>query len=145
MNKTGAFVLLTVGLFVAAGLSLGVGSVSIPLTDILRSLMPHGSEPMTATIVLDIRLPRMLLAVMVGGGVAAAGAAIQGLFRNPLADPALIGVSSGAALFAAGFLVLGIQADIVRTLGLSGSAFVGVALAWFELSDSPAPLTALTT
>ena len=54
-----------------------------------------------------IRLPRVLLALAVGASLAAAGAAIQGLFRNPLADPALIGVSGGAALAAAAWIVLG--------------------------------------
>ena len=74
-------------------------------------------------IVTDIRFPRILLAILVGSGIAACGASIQGLFRNPLADPALIGVSSGAALFAAGYLVLG--ANFSSQIGLTTSAFIG--------------------
>ena len=74
-------------------------------------------------IVTDIRFPRTLLAILVGSGIAACGASIQGLFRNPLADPALIGVSSGAALFASGFLVLG--ANLSSQIGLTTSAFIG--------------------
>ena len=74
-------------------------------------------------IVTDIRFPRTLLAILVGSGIAACGASIQGLFRNPLADPALIGVSSGAALFAAGYLVLG--ANFSSQIGLTTSAFIG--------------------
>ena len=74
-------------------------------------------------IVTDIRFPRILLAILVGSGIAACGASIQGLFRNPLADPALIGVSSGAALFAAGYLVLG--ANLSSQIGLTTSAFIG--------------------
>lgn len=74
-------------------------------------------------IVTDIRFPRTLLAILVGSGIAACGASIQGLFRNPLADPALIGVSSGAALFAAGYLVLG--ANLSSQIGLTTSAFIG--------------------
>ena len=69
------------------------------------------------------------MVALVGGGIAAAGAAIQGLFRNPLADPALIGVSSGAALFAAGFMVIGSTSQVVQLLGVPGSAFVGGLLA----------------
>ena len=58
-------------------------------------------------MLLGIRLPRTILGLLVGAGLAAAGAAMQGLFRNPLADPALIGVSTGAALAAAGAIVFG--------------------------------------
>ena len=71
----------------------------------LREVLSLEGDYRLMTIVLDIRLPRSLLALMVGAGVAVAGASIQGLFRNPLADPALIGVSAGAALFAALFVV----------------------------------------
>lgn len=117
-------VVLTLSVFV----SLSVGSVSISPGETL-----FGSD-LAQTIVWDIRLPRALLCVLVGGGIAAAGAAIQGLFRNPLADPALIGVSSGAALFAAGFLVFGIEAETIRMLGVSGSAFLGGLLStWLVL------------
>jgi len=118
-------------LLVAACLSLVVGSVSISIGEVAAALLRGNATDMTNTIVWDIRLPRMMLAALVGSGVAAAGAAIQGLFRNPLADPALIGVSSGAALFAAGFVVLGIQSPIAGMLGVPGSAFVGGLLSTF--------------
>lgn len=119
------FGLLSLALLVAAWLSLAMGSVSIPVADIGAALAGNQVNEMSRTIILDIRLPRMLLALLVGGGLAAAGAAIQGLFRNPLADPALIGVSSGAALFAAGFLVLGMQSPLAMAIGVPGSAFAG--------------------
>ena len=124
-----AFGVLALVLLVVACLSLAIGSVSIPTTEVVSALLSPGAGDMTETIVRDIRMPRMLLVVLVGGGVAAAGAAIQGLFRNPLADPALIGVSSGAALFAAGFLVLGVHSQALQMLGIPGSAFVGGLLA----------------
>lgn len=114
-----AGVLVLIALF-----SLTVGSTKVPLADLLAAFV-GGSDAMTRTIVLDIRLPRVLLAILVGAGVATAGAAIQGLFRNPLADPALIGVSSGAALFGSGFIVLGLGDGIVGTLGVPGAAFIG--------------------
>lgn len=91
-----------------------VGSTQIPLTNIwgvLLSRLPFidiisGWSPATETIVIDIRLPRVLLAGLVGAALAVAGATYQGLFRNPLADPYLIGVAQGAALGAvAGFLL----------------------------------------
>jgi iron complex transport system permease protein len=104
--------------------SLLIGSVSIAPGEVIRALA-GGADVVTTTIVLDIRLPRTLLAAIVGGGLACAGAAIQGLFRNPLADPALIGVSSGAALFAAGFIIFGGTTPVVAAIGIPGAAFVG--------------------
>jgi iron complex transport system permease protein len=68
------------------------------------------------------------LASLLGAGLALAGASIQGVFRNPLADPALIGISGGAALFAAGYLLISSQPDAAM-LGLSGSAMLGGLLA----------------
>lgn len=119
-----AFPVLVTLLIVAAAMSLVIGSAGIPVADVLTVLARHGDD-MTRTIVMDIRLPRMLLSALVGAGVASAGAVIQGLFRNPLADPALIGVSSGAALFAAGFIVLGFDSVAAQVLGVPGAAFVG--------------------
>lgn len=104
--------------------SLMVGSADIPFNEVLKILFGSEQPSNHRTIVLEIRLPRMLLAVLVGAGVATSGAAIQGLFRNPLADPALIGVSGGAALFAAAYLVLGIELGI-SGIGLATSAFIG--------------------
>ena len=59
------------------------------------------------TILIDIRLPRVVLGILTGAGLAVAGVTLQGLFRNPLADPGLVGVSTGAATAAAAFIVLG--------------------------------------
>lgn len=111
-------------LAILALVTLGLGAASLPLADVF-SFSP---DPVAATILWQIRLPRLLLVVFVGGAVAMTGAAIQGLFRNPLADPALIGVSSGAALFAVAYLVLGGSAWLGQS-GLILSAFVGGLLA----------------
>ncbi len=115
--------------------SLLVGGVSLSFADFLSVLAGSNNLPMAETIILDIRLPRVILSVIVGAGIAASGAAIQGLFRNPLADPALIGVASGAALFAAMFVVLGGGAfSYLNYLGLAGSAFAGSLFAtWIVL------------
>ena len=99
-------------------LSLGSGYTELNFGDIWR----QGS--LTQTVVGDVRLPRALLATLLGGGLALAGAGIQGVFRNPLADPALIGISGGAALFAAIYIVFVSQMGF-SLLGLSGSAFLG--------------------
>jgi iron complex transport system permease protein len=114
---------LVVLLLVTALLSLAVGSANIHPVDVVTALFGGNADRMQEMIITEIRLPRTLLAILVGSGIAACGASIQGLFRNPLADPALIGVSSGAALFAAAYLVLG--AGLSSLLGLTGSAFAG--------------------
>ncbi|MBD9518005.1 FecCD family ABC transporter permease [Pseudomonas sp. PDM22] len=95
-------------------LSLALGPVSLPLGDTLRALAHMLGLPVSADglgqaelIVGQIRLPRTLLGIATGGVLALAGVAMQGLFRNPLADPGLIGVSSGAALGAAIAIVFG--------------------------------------
>ncbi len=92
--------MLTIAVAVVVGLallSLAVGSRSLPLEEVLRALTTaDGSE--TAVIVRELRAPRALLAVVVGAALGVAGAQLQGLTRNPLADPGLLGVSAGAAL-----------------------------------------------
>ncbi|NNM72876.1 FecCD family ABC transporter permease [Enterovirga aerilata] len=97
-----------------AVLSLGTGAVAIPpgrVVDVLRAGRAGASaDPgllRDVAIVLDIRMPRTLVGLAVGALLAVSGALLQGLFRNPLADPALIGVSSGSTVAVAGVIVLG--------------------------------------
>lgn len=108
------FLLLGFLLLLVVLLSLALGPVSLPLGDTLRALARMLGLPVSADglgqaelIVGQIRLPRTLLGIATGGVLALAGVAMQGLFRNPLADPGLIGVSSGAALGAAIAIVFG--------------------------------------
>jgi iron complex transport system permease protein len=79
-------------------LSLAIGSVFIPPAELWRALSGASSSDTFRTILWDIRLPRTALIALVGAALAGSGAAYQGLFRNPLADPYLIGVASGAGL-----------------------------------------------
>lgn len=118
----GALVLLLVA---TATWSLTRGAMAIAPTDVAGALLrwlvgedARGDD----TIVLTLRLPRLLLAVMVGAALAAGGTTMQGLFRNPLADPGLIGVSAGAALGAVGAIVLGSRSG---SWHVAVSAFVG--------------------
>jgi iron complex transport system permease protein len=105
---------LAAGLVIAIALATSIGSVRIPLSttfSILLDKLPlidinHTWPSSLSTVVLDIRLPRVILAGLVGAALATAGATYQGLFRNPLADPYLIGVAQGASLGAVmGFLL----------------------------------------
>ena len=95
-------------------ISTSLGEVVAALPDALavmlsldRSAAPQASTPQLAMILAEIRIPRLLLGLMVGAGLAICGAIMQGLFRNPMADPGLLGVSSGAALGAVLTIVLG--------------------------------------
>jgi iron complex transport system permease protein len=101
----------------AAGAVSGAYAISLPqLWNVLGSL---GSESPEHLVFLNIRLPRLILGVAAGAGLGMAGTLMQGLFRNPLADPGLIGISSGAALAAGVTIVLGtwLWPALPRTLG----------------------------
>ncbi len=98
-------------------IGISVGTVSVPALDIIRiigaeifRLSPDESiNPMYSNIVMNIRLPRVILAALVGASLAIAGAAFQGLLRNPLADPYTLGVSSGASVGAVITLFFGVS------------------------------------
>jgi len=86
-------------LLCAAGLaSLALGGVHLSLSQVWSGLRGSGSDPESLTIVRDLRLPRVLLAALVGAALAVSGTVLQALLRNPLADPYVLGISSGAAL-----------------------------------------------
>ena len=98
-----ALAALVAGLALAA---LALGPVELAPSAVLAALA-GGGEPMEAAIVREIRLPRLLLALAVGVALALAGAALQGMLRNPLADPGLIGVTAGGSVGAVSVIVLG--------------------------------------
>lgn len=110
--------------------SAGVGPAGLSPMEILRVLWarvsgdPSGVEPLQIAVVWDLRLPRIALAALVGAALSLAGAATQGLLLNPLADPYILGVSSGAALGASVGILLGWE-EAVWGLGLPAVAFVG--------------------
>ncbi|MEM9707544.1 MAG: iron ABC transporter permease [Pseudomonadota bacterium] len=100
--------MLLIILVVIGTLSLNVGAASASLWDTLAALL-RGEEidPTAKVILFDIRIPRLMMGVLVGAALAVSGAVMQGLFRNPLADPGLVGVGSGAGLGAIAAIVLG--------------------------------------
>ncbi|WP_426993458.1 FecCD family ABC transporter permease [Methylomonas sp. CM2] len=113
LSRAGLCWLLALLLAVAALASLGSGAVAISagqaaaiVADRVGIALPWPFGTDQQAVLLAIRAPRLVLGLLVGGALAASGAAMQGLFRNPLADPALIGVSSGAALAAVAVIVL---------------------------------------
>lgn len=104
---------------ISTAISLGVGSVTIELGEVVRDIIT-GSDSTAKQIVLELRLPRTLTAFAVGGLLALAGALLQVLLRNPLADPYILGVSGGAAVATLTAMLLGLGGA-----WLTGSAFVG--------------------
>ena len=100
-QKVTISILICVSTFVCF-LGLSLGSFNIELNKILSG----DADPLQTEVLFNIRLPRVLLAACVGGALGISGAALQGLFRNPLADPGLIGVSAGAAFGAVSAIVL---------------------------------------
>lgn len=127
------FIILLIGFFV----SLTSGAVDIAVPDLLAWIVPgflaeHELTQAEIAIIEHIRLPRALLVIVVGAALGISGAVIQGLFRNPLADPALIGVSGGAALGAVTAIVLfsagGMSVGYIEWLKIL-MAFLGSVLA----------------
>ncbi len=123
-------------LLLAIWLSLALGPVSLPLGETLRAGLRLLGVPLDGTgleraelIIGQIRVPRTLLGLAVGAVLALTGVSMQGLFRNPLADPGLVGVSSGAAMGAAFAIVLGAAwgglPEVLAPYLLSASAFAG--------------------
>ncbi|TCV95248.1 FecCD family ABC transporter permease [Biostraticola tofi] len=130
---------LTVGgltVLLAALILIAANMGALPLS--YRILWHTPFEDIQWNIWLNIRLPRVVLAVVVGGGLATAGAVMQGLFRNPLADPGLLGISSGGALMVAMLIVLPFSLPPVMVLyGHMMAAFVGslfISLLIFSIS-----------
>ncbi|MCK0195392.1 iron ABC transporter permease [Ancylobacter sp. 6x-1] len=127
--------------------SLAIGPVTIAPARVMEVLLAalqgeRAAGVREAIVVLDIRLPRTLLGLLVGMALALGGALMQGIFRNPLADPGLIGVSNGAAFAAVGWIVLGHHAvdalpaglaALAGTAGLPFAAFIGALLATVAL------------
>jgi len=97
-SRSRIIVTFTLILAIVAGIvAIGVGGVYIPIPDIISTLFSSSSEAVNTTIIWDIRLPRVLLAMIIGANIAISGALLQAVMGNPLADPGLTGVTSGAA------------------------------------------------
>ncbi len=120
---------LIVGLF---AVDMAVGSVSIALKDVWAALTGGECDPVLRKIIIDIRLLKAVVAILAGAALSVSGLQMQTLFRNPLAGPYVLGVSSGAslgvALFILGAPLLGLSgSSTLSSLGVAGAAWVGSA------------------
>lgn len=119
-----AFLLLTAGIILFLILNVCIGTVSIPLKDILSSI--RGQEVLNARILWDIRMPRTLAALILGGALALAGYLLQTFFHNPIAGPFVLGISSGAKMMVALFMVFFMGRSIrVTSFTMILAAFLG--------------------
>ena len=123
------WLLLVIALTVAASAALMFGTVHVDASDAMRALAGQGEE-FTLVVVRSLRLPRVILAALVGAGLGVSGAALQGVLRNPLAEPYLLGVSGGAAVGAVIAVSLGVAFAFVPVAAFLG-ALVAVAIALF--------------
>ena len=133
-KHTRAFVILIVLLLLALIASMAVGSVSIPFDALFRLLFAGSSTPAGdlqtfATILFKLRIPHAVLMLLVGASLGGSGAAYQGLFRNPLADPYLIGVASGAGLGAIAAMAVKRPYSPLGLFAVPLAAFAGAILA----------------
>jgi iron complex transport system permease protein len=134
------FALLAVVLVVSAAAGILVGAVAIAPGDVIAALL--GAEGTNGTIIRELRLPRVLGAALVGGALAASGALLQGMLRNPLADPFITGTSAGASLGAVLAVALGLEPVIVPLAAFAG-ALGAIVLVW-RLANLGGRTTVLT-
>lgn len=121
---------LAIAVVVLAVLGLALGPVRVPLADTVRVLFgSDASDPRWQVIVANMRLPRVLTALAAGAALGVAGLQLQTLFRNTLADPYILGVSSGASLGVALVMLLGGAAGAGFTAGMAGASRAGAAIA----------------
>lgn len=128
------FILLSLLLVILFVASLLLGSVSLQVKEVLGVILDQEVDPQTRILVTHFRLPKAITALVVGAALSASGLQMQTLFRNPLAGPYVLGISSGASLgvslFLLGAPLLGVSvaSETLRNIGVVGSAWIGAAL-----------------
>lgn len=124
-----AFVFLGIGVVIFLMLNICIGSVSIILPDILGTLTGQGNNGAIARILWDIRLPRIIAVIILGGALALAGYLLQAFFHNPIAGPFVLGISSGAKMVVALVMVFLMGKSIrITSADMIIAAFVGAML-----------------
>lgn len=126
------FIILSLSAFVLFCVDLAVGAVNIPIREVWKALVFSSGEESTVTIIKDIRLLKGLAAILVGISLSVSGLQMQTLFRNPLAGPYVLGISSGASVGVAVFLLCGglpaIFPASFHSIGVAGAAWLGAAI-----------------
>ena len=122
------FTVAAIMLFAVMAVSCCLGSSGTSLSDVIKYLTGRSGElaQTTVTIIVRIRIPRTVTAALVGGALASVGCIMQGVFRNPMADPSVLGISSGAALGAAIAIVTGLNGIIF--FGAFTGAYIGAVI-----------------
>src|SRR3954464_12685905 len=121
------WLMLIIARVMAATLALGVGTIGLTPAESWRALTGRG-DATAMFVVRELRLPRIALALLLGAGLGVSGAALQGVLRNPLAEPYLLGVSGGAAVGAVLAVIAGLAFALVPLAAFAG-AIVAVILA----------------
>lgn len=150
MNRSAAY--STSGLLVGVALVLlaivwhiSVGAKSLPFATVIEAFAQFDEQQFNHIIVRELRLPRALIAVFVGASLAVAGALMQGVTRNPLADPGLLGLMAGASLAAVIALsVFNLQSQTLLPLIAAMGALIAAVLVWLVASRAPGGATALS-
>ncbi|MFQ6010857.1 MAG: FecCD family ABC transporter permease [Nitrososphaerales archaeon] len=130
-------------LFITAVISTNVGYSQIPFSTVMKSLLNGlliGQSPLfedipktDETIILQVRLPRILAGILVGSALAGSGVTFQAVFRNPMADPYVLGVSAGAAVGGASAIILGVGTGFFGTNAISVVSWAGALIAMFSV------------
>ena len=123
-RPVGIIVLLTVLVFVVAVISMNVGRIRLSPIEVLHVLTGQGTEKQNL-IVFDLRLPRIVLAILVGIGMSISGCIMQSLLKNDLASPGTLGISSGSGLFVLLYITIFAAKGLISPLLLPVLAFVG--------------------
>ena len=126
-------------LIAASLLSLTSGAAGLGVGDLLGAVWGKGLDLRDRVVLFDIRLPRLVLGAAVGAALAVSGVLLQGLFRNPLADPGIVGVSSGAGLGAVLAIVLGglLPATLTATAAPVAAAAVRIVIRFRRWTSVP--------
>ncbi|NOU52114.1 iron ABC transporter permease [Pseudoalteromonas sp. JBTF-M23] len=130
MNRLTLFGLSIALLAASFQCALGLGAISVDFAQVWHALLMYDSADLSHRVIVELRLPRAILAFLAGSGLAMAGLILQTVTRNPLADPYLFGVSSGASF---GVVLLFALTGVQAGLALSGAAFLGSLLAMSAL------------